>query len=235
MRIFIPVIIFSVFAVGCVHVRSDAQVRAANTGKVVVTNSNKSTPYRKKSSLNLTTVDFKNFTFTDFGGINEKTYTLKNGVSDSKNAAPAYKLRKTYYFDLTGDEEDEAVSHIVADGCQMGCDSSNLFYVYTADGKQPKLLWKIAVGGNTLGGLKAANFKSNEIVMEVFGNCAIENGIIKPEIDMKQNTRMKTNTYTRFVFTGGEDGFSQTSKDIMPLTSNIDFTEYRVKIGFGEQ
>lgn len=235
MRIFIPLIIFSVFAAGCVHVKTDAQISASNTGKVIKTNSNQSTPNRRKDPIDLAKVDFKNFTFPDFGGISEKTFTLKNGASGNNPALPTYKLRKTYYFDLTGDDEDEAVSHIIAEGCQMGCESSNLFYIYTADEKEAKLLWKIAVGGNALGGLKAANFKANEIVMEVFGDCGIEKGIIKPQVDMKKNTRLRTTNYTRFVFTGGDDGFAQTGKDLLPLTTSVDFTEYRAQISFGEQ
>ncbi len=235
MRIFIPVIFFSVFAAGCVHVKTDAQIRASNTGKVVITNSNKPTPNRKKNPIDLTKVDFKNFTFPDFRGAGEKTFTLKNGASETNPALPKYKLRKTYYFDLTGDDEDEAVSHIIADGCQMGCESSNLFYVHTAAEQKPKLLWKVAIGGNVLGGLKAANFRANQIVMEVFGDCTIANGIIKPEVDMKKNPRLIASNYTRFVFTGGENGFLQTGRDILPLTTNIDFTEYRAQISFGEK
>lgn len=233
MRIFIPVIVFSVFAVGCVHVNTEAQTRASNTG-IILSNTKKPTPNRKRNSLKISSVDFKNFTFPDFGGLNGKTFTLKNGGAESINGMPKYKLRKTYYFDLTGDDEDEAVTHIIAEGCQMGCDSSHLFYIHTADANQTKFLWKIAIGGDVLGGLKAAKFKSNQIVMEVFGDCAIENGIIKPVVDLTKNTRLRTTNYTRFVFTGGEDGFAQTGKDLIPLTSNIDFSEYRVKISFGE-
>ena len=234
MRIFIPLIIFSALAAGCVHVSTDAQIRASNNGKVTVPNSNMKTPNRRKDPIDLRKIDFKNFTFPDFSGLESKTFTLKNGISQGSQTQPNYKLRKTYFFDLTDDDEDEAVSHIIADGCQMGCESSNLFYVYTADDRQSKLLWKIAIGGNVLGGLKAANFKVNEIVMEVFGDCNIENGIIKPKIDMKNNSRMRTSNYTRFVFSGGEAGFSQTGKEVIPLTTNIDFTEYRAQIRFGD-
>lgn len=235
MRIFIPVIIFSVFAAGCVHIRSDAQIRSSNTGKVVDTNSSMPTPNRRKDPLDLSKIDFKNFTFPEFGGLAEKTFTLRNGTSDGKNDQPKYKLRKTYFFDLTGDDEDEAVSHIIANGCQLGCEASNLFYIHTADGNQTKLLWKIAVGGNVLGGLKSANFKTNEIVMEVFGDCSIENGVIKPEVDINKNSRMRTINYTRFVFSAVENGFLQTDRDLVPITTDIDFSEYRAKIRFGEQ
>lgn len=235
MRIFIPVIIFSVFAAGCVHIETEAQIRASNTGRVVVTNTNKPTPRPRRNTLEMSSVDFKNFTFPDFGGSDEKTFTLRNGASEKKYVEAKYTLRKTYYFDLTGDEEDEAVSHIIADGCQMGCEQSHLFYVHTADGRKPKLLWKIAVGGNVLGGIKSAHFAANEIVMEVFGDCAIENGIIRPEVDLKKNPRLRTNSFTRFVFTGGENGFAPTGKVILPLISEIDFTEYKVQINFGEQ
>jgi hypothetical protein len=180
-------------------------------------------------------VDFANYTFPEFRlGQTEKSFTLKNGASSEKEVFPKFTLRKTYYFDLTGDRRDEAVSHIIAEGCQLGCEKSNLFYIYTSENKQPKLLWKIATGGNVLGGLKWANFAIDEITMEVFGDCQVENQVIKPEVDVKKNADLKTTNYTRFVFSKKGNDFVQTSRDLLPLTANVDFTEFRPQISFGD-
>jgi hypothetical protein len=143
-------------------------------------------------------------------------------------------LRKTYFFDLTGDAKDEAITHIVADGCQLGCNSSSLFYIHTAESNKPKLFWKIAIGGDVMGGLKSANFKAKEIVMEVFGDCTLSNSVITPNIDMKKNTNLKTTNYTRFVFSRTENGFTQTAREVLPLPSNMSVLDYRSQISFGE-
>jgi hypothetical protein len=229
MKLFLPVFIFLIFAAGCGKIQTEAQIRASNTGWVSNTNT------KKANTLDISTVDFKNFTFPAFNDKPAKTFTLKNGATETKNVYPRYSLRKTYYFDLTDDEKDEAVSHIIVDGCAMGCESSNLFYIHTAEENEPRLLWKIATGGDVLGGLKSAHFKSKEIILEAFGECSLENGVIKPKIDIKTNARLKTSSYTRFVFALGENGFTQSTKDVLPLPANINLIEYRPQISFGNQ
>ena len=116
----------------------------------------------------------------------------------------------------------------------MGCESSSLFYIHTADGSKPKLLWKIATGGDLMGGLKAVNFKSREIVMEVFGDCRLENLVIKPNVDLKNPANLKTKIYTKFVFTLGEKGFTQTERATLPLPNGTNTAAYRAKISFGD-
>lgn len=234
MKLLLLTIIPAIFSVGCGGFSSKAQIRESANGSVVnrkiIQTDNKTTP----KTLDLSLVDFKNFTFPDFGNGNAaKTFTLKGGTSDKRAVFPKFNWRKTYLFELTGDDENEAVTHVIAEGCQMGCESSHLFYIYTADGKQPKLLWKFAVAGDVLGGLKAVNFKIDEIVLEAFGECSAENGLIKPNVDLEKNPKLKTSNYTRFVFTRDANGFAQTGKDILPL-ANTNLAEYRPQISFGE-
>jgi hypothetical protein len=116
----------------------------------------------------------------------------------------------------------------------MGCGLSSLFYIYTVEQNQPRLLWKIAVGGNEMGGLKKVNFDSDEIILDVFGDCSLEGWLIRPFVDIKKNPKLKTSSYTRFVFSRAETGFTQTSKVTVPLTTRIDFSAYRPQISFGE-
>jgi hypothetical protein len=235
MKILLLIIFLSILQSGCANISTDAQIRANGNGMVSNIKSNQTNTNTKVNTLDISTVDFKNFSFPDFsGGPVPKTITLKNGTTDSRNGFPQYTLRKTYFFDLTGDVENEAVTHIIVDGCQIDCESNN-FYIHTADGNQPKLLWKIATGGDLLGGLKTASFKVNEIVLETFGECTIENSVIKPKIDPKKKPVPKTGLYTRFVFTRGENGFIQTGSDILPLPINTNIAEYRPQISFGEQ
>jgi hypothetical protein len=232
MKVFYLLIIFVVFASGCGVISSKAQIRTNANRTVSGSRANQNT---KTKTLDISTIDFKNFTFPfPGGGKAGNTLTLKNGISGKKEGSPGYSLRKTYYFDMTGDQKVEAVSHIMVDGCQLGCESSQLFYIYTVENDKLKLLWKIAVGGDTMGGLKAVNFKAHEIILETFGEGTLEDWLIRSNIDLKKNPTLKTSNYTRFVFSGGETDFTQTGKEILPLTTFIDFVEYRPQITFGE-
>jgi hypothetical protein len=234
MKLFIQAIFLFFFFLGCPQMQIEAQTRSSNTGTVV--NRPAAARTSPKANLNeISRVDFRNFTFPGFGGANpEKSIAMKNGRSETTKDAPKYFLRKTYYFDLTGSEQDEAISHIIAEGCQMGCDRSSLFYIHAWDSNQPKLSWKIAVGGDVMGGLKSANFDFNRFVIEVFGDCRLEDGVIKPDVDLKKNAALKTTNYTRFVFTGDDKGFTQTSREVLPLPTDFDLQDYRSKISFGE-
>jgi len=234
MKLFFLVIIFSLFASVCGEIKTQAQIRGASSGKIINGKDKQSTP--NANVFDISTVDFKNFTFPDFTvGNTLNSFTLKNSKAEAKGGFPKYTLRKTYYFDLTGDANDEAISHVIAEGCQMGCDSSNLFYIHTTENNKPKLLWKIATGGDILGGLKAANFKAKEIIFEVFGDCSINNSVIIPNIDMKKAANLKTTNYTRFVFSRSENGFTQTGKDLLPLPANASIVDYHSQISFGEE
>lgn len=167
-------------------------------------------------NVELRASDFKNYSFQSFTGT--IPIVLRNGKS--QNAAPGvkYTLRKVYFFDLDGDGKDEAVAHIIANGCEPGCDSSSLFYIFTADGKRVKMLWKFAVGGDTLGGLKAVTFSDKKIILETFGNCAFENQITRPEVDLRTNPKLKTNDYTRFVFALEDNKYQLKDRTVLPWT-----------------
>ncbi len=236
MKLCFLVILLTVFSYGCGNFSTKAQIRASSNGKVSNINAaNQSNSKIKVKTAEISTIDFNNFTYPDFsGGAVEKTFTLKNGKSEKKVGVPGYYVRKTYYFDLTGDEKDEAVMQIMAEGCQVSCDPRSLFFVYTMENNQPKLLWKIATGVDELGGLKSVNFKVNEIILETFGDCSLENWRTKPIIDIKKNPKLKAANYTRFVFSLGADGFTQSAKDLLPL-GYINFLEYRPQISFGKQ
>jgi hypothetical protein len=235
MKLCFLVILLTFFSYGCGSFSTEAQIRLSANGKVANTNNNQANSKIKPKTVDVSTVDFNNFTYPDFtGGKVDKNFTLKNGKSEKKAGEPSYYARKTYYFDLTGDEKDEAITQIMAEGCQISCDPRSLFYVHTMENNQPKLLWKIATGVDELGGLKSVNFKVNEIVLESFGDCTLENWWTKPSIDVKKNPKLKASNYTRFVFSLVENGFTQTSRDIIPL-GYTNFLEYRPQISFGKQ
>jgi len=230
MRLIYSLLFIALSCSACSNIKTEAQIRGSSNG-MVVTNTKSATPFPVSVPIDLSTVDFKNFTFPEING--EKAFTLKNGRIERKAGTPGYTLRKTYLFDLTGDDNDEAISHIHADGCDFGCESSNFFYIYTPVGNEAQLLWKIAIGGDTLGGLKAANFNLNEIVLETFGDCTNKNGVIKPIVDIKKNPGLKTKNYTRFVFKRDGLKYLETERDVLPLgIENLE--DYRPQITFGD-
>ena len=230
MKLFLRALIIPVLLFGTVSI-----VDAQATGTGIVTKKVPPNQPTKKNSTNITKIDFKNFNYPlpNIGNL-EKNMTLKNGLSIKKEGLPNFKLRKTYYFDLTGDKEEEAISQILVDGCQLGCESSHLFYIHTLENEQPKLIWKIAIGGDVLGGLKSAHFKAEEFVIETFGDCSVEDWLIKTNLDMKKNPRVTTNNYSRFVFTNDNGSFASVTKTLLPLEINLNMVSYRPKISFGE-
>jgi hypothetical protein len=186
----------------------------------------------KKKTLDISKTDFKNFTYPVPSAFNsEKSFTLRNGVSVKVEGMSNFKLRKTYFFDLNGDGNDEAITHIQGDGCMLGCESSSLFFIFTPEENRARLLWKIAVGGGTMGGLKAASFTDEQIVIEAFADCALEGWLILPKVDVKTNPNLKTSSYTRFVFSG--DHYTQSKRNVLPLTSTINLADFRPNISFG--
>ena len=226
MRKFFPVLICCFFIFGSISTTA----QTTPSGKA----EKKKPPVSKTKPFDISKADFQNLTYPvplSSGG--EATFTLRNGTAAKTENMPNFSLRKTYYFDLTGDGLEEAITHILADGCQMGCGNSSLFFIYTPVNNQPKLLWKIAVGGDTMGGLKAANFNVGEIILDTFGDCSLDGWLINPRVDVKTNPELKTKSYTRFVFTGGANGFTKKTKEIYPLTQNINFSQYTAMISFG--
>jgi hypothetical protein len=230
-------IFIAFFSLNCGNFSTKAQIRATSNGQVGNNNQNNQTTSKTPVKTDITKFDFKNFTYPDlFDGNAEKSFTLKNGrFGDAKQSGShVYTLRKTYYFDLTGDENDEAITHILVEGCGEGCDSHSLFYIHTVEDQQPKLIWKMATGSEALGGLKSAAFKNKEIVLESFGNCIIQDALITANYDQKIPRNIIPTAYTRFVFSLTENAFTQTSKDILPLLDK-DIAGYRAQISFGEQ
>ena len=226
MRKFFPVLTCCFLIFG--NISTTAQTNASANPE-----EKKLTVYKTKP-FHISKTDFKNLTYPvplSAGG--EANFTLRNGTALKTADLPNFRLRKTYFYDLTGDGADEAITHILADGCQMGCGNSNLFFIHTPENDEPKLLWKIAVGGDTLGGLKAVNFNAGEIIVDIFGECSLDGWLINPRADVKTNPELKTTRYTRFIFTGDANGFMKKTKEILPLSGNIKFSQYKARINFG--
>ena len=118
-------------SLNCGSFSTKAQIRVNANGTVINSNSNNK-PVVKLPPIDIKKVDFKNFAYAELlTGTGDKNFILTNGQYRSKKSLSqrVYTLRKTYYFDITGDEKDEAITLILAEGCGDDCDSHNLFYV----------------------------------------------------------------------------------------------------------
>jgi hypothetical protein len=236
MKSFLLIIIVSILSLNCSSFSTKAQIRATSNGQVTNTNTNPKSDV-KTPAPDISTIDFKNFTYPDlFAGKTDRTFTLKNGQSGTPKlpGQRIFALRKTYFFDITGDGENEAITQILTDGCGEGCDSHSLFYVHTIENNQPKLIWKIATGAEALGGLKSVAFKNKSIILETFGNSAIQDSLVNTIFDTKLPKSIIPTNYTRFVFSLTDKMFTQTDKEVLPLTDKT-IAGYRAQISFGEQ
>ncbi|MBA2737718.1 MAG: hypothetical protein H0U50_13140 [Pyrinomonadaceae bacterium] len=111
-------------------------------------------------------IDFKNFTYTDKTGKN--IFTLTNGEEPFDQMKDiAFSLENIEYADLTNDKEDEAIIHI---SVQYGGGSSGLFYVFTLENKNPKILWYGESGYGAEGELKKVYAENDKLIVEFFGN-----------------------------------------------------------------
>lgn len=212
------------------------QITASGDGRVTGTVTGKNLPPNPQVS-DITSVDFRNLTYPNplavAGGA---VLTLKNGISSGAKPNPlmTFKLRKTYFFDLTGDGREEAVTHILADSCGEGCDSHSLFFIHTVENKELKLLWQFATGAEALGGLKSINFDEDTITVETFGRCAMKNALVTAEYDGKKPKQVIPVNYTRFEFRRGDSGFLPFSQEVLPFTEKT-IAGYRAQISFGTQ
>lgn len=234
MRLILTCLFLSFFSFSCSNYSTEAQIRVDANGKV-----NGDSNQTRQSVIDISTIDFQNFTYPDFYAKNEgKTFTLKNGefvyVDEKQTDSRNYKLRKTYYFDITGDKKNEAITHIFAETGAESTDPQSVFFVHSIENRQPKLIWKIAAGKEELGGLKFVHFKNKEIILETFGNCSIKDWSIVASFDVKNVGKIENASFTRFVFTLENNAFVQTSREVLPLPK-VNMMNYRPQILFGEQ
>ena len=221
----LPIILVFVFTAFSVSAQKTTSARG--TAQIGKSNEPKAEQYANAETLS---VDFKSFTFPNFAVTGKKTFTLKNGSFNYANAKTAefynFQLRKVFYFDMTGDEKTEAVAHILAAMCE-DCSTRSAFYLYSAEKKQPKEIWKIALGAAEKCGLKEVQFDKSEVVLDAFGDCALKDWSILNEPKSK-----KSDIFTRFVFNRKNGEFIQISKEVFPFPAK-DIPTYRSQIKFG--
>lgn len=176
-------------------------------------------------TIDLTTFDFKNHTYPDPAGTgSDAVFSLVNGVAKNGRIT----LRRIYFFEISDDSDDEAISMIVDSVCEAGCEPATRFFVHSAGATEPELVFKFASGAGFSCGLKAADFSVNEIAIETLGECELKNDWIAiPSTATKSGS-----DFTRFKFTRSGDGSWNAARESRRGVT-VDLSDFRPKISFG--
>ena len=118
-------------------------------------------------------VDFNNFTFHQFWG--GRAIKLRNGKLEfeSQGCHTEINLKGVTYLDLTGDRTEEALVHLEDFTACGSSGVSDYYYIYTAQNRRPRLLWRFATGSEGLAGLKDFKLAGRVLVFELFGKYRI--------------------------------------------------------------
>ena len=159
-------------------------------------------------------VDFKNFTYP----VNwlKKFVRLKDGSYEYEHpkhmGGEIFDFVDANYIKLTNDQEKKAIIRLNRVSCGGSCDGgSSLFYVYSIEKNEPKLLWKFETGSLAYGGgLRSLTVKNSKIIVEEFG----ENVLQMNKFHVKDTIRFV------FAYKGGkfiqesEEAFSVPERDV---------------------
>jgi len=115
-------------------------------------------------------VDFENFTYPEIGS--RGIFTFKNG--DEPTEDDPRSLVDVVYGDVTADGTEDAM--VVHSRSIRGSAIPFYVYVYTANGKKPKLLWSFYAGERGDGGLRQISADRGEMVVELYGRDRVING-----------------------------------------------------------
>ena len=151
-------------------------------------------------------VNFKNFNYPSNREV--RVISLKNGGYEYAYKAPKgekygsggedYDLKNVYFLDVTGDKKKEAIVLISVLSCGGSCDGgAYLLYIYSANYKKPKLLWRLETGSRAYGcSIKSLSIETSKINIELFGRCITEKDVeddslgILPKFNIKDSTQL---------------------------------------------
>lgn len=204
-----------------------SQTSGSKTGRVAP--SPTPTPQDEAIDADKLPVYFTDFEY-EFPGPKPVPFKLRSGNFVLKNPktkeSTALNLRKTFFFDITGDSRKEAIVHILGSTCEM-CDDKSLFYAFTAAGLKPVEVFRIAGGTGEQCGIKEIVFDVKSILVDTYGDCEAANGLISP---VKGGT-MK-NKASRFLFEFADGKFKVSIRESIDLPEAP--AEYRTQIRFGK-
>ncbi len=114
--------------------------------------------------------DFTNFTYPSPRGwqdIDGNEFTLENGKRQMSEEKIGMGFVTTKFFDVTGDENDEAF--VILKVLTGSITIPQLVYIYEWKNEQPELLWYFRTGDRSDGGLKRIYHEDGNLAIELFG------------------------------------------------------------------
>ncbi|MEZ5346843.1 MAG: hypothetical protein R2681_14930 [Pyrinomonadaceae bacterium] len=114
--------------------------------------------------------DFKNSTFPlprGWEDIDSKEVTLENGVREMTEDKIGMAYVTTKYFDVTGDDKDEAF--VILKVSTGSITIPQIVYIYEWKDDGPNLLWYFRTGDRSDGGLKKLGSEDGKLLVELFG------------------------------------------------------------------
>jgi hypothetical protein len=178
--------------------------------------------FAQRRSESIRSIDFKNFTYAlpaDLrtpGG--RRFFTLRGGRYPGTGNEDEMYFARVVYGDVTGDGAEEAMIYL---GIQTrGSAMPGVAYVYTMQGRRPRLLWSFSTGDRAGGGLHKIYAEGGELVAELYG----------PQEKWEGDGQLMRFTRRRYVWRGQR--FRQRGrKEVIPLPaqSNIGMNRTRNK------
>ena len=152
---------------------------------------------------NFMNVDFNNLSFGPYRFSSGRVVdlTLKRGDYEyNQNGERGwFHMRDTYYADVTGDDAPEAIIWIWHVQCDVSCDGSSLFYVYTVSEHGLQRIWEYETGRYAYAcGLKTITVMNKQISVQLFGRC----GQDTPEVYGGPIFRVADRSILNFRFNG---------------------------------
>ena len=142
--------------------RPSSQVSASPTVQALM----KSIPTRNSS---IREIDFANFSYPAKPAFSygRKSFKLQHGRYEGHKIRDPLLLAFVGYGDVTGDGVEEFM--VVLEVSLRGTGIPHIVYIYTVEGRSPKLLWAFETGDRGDGGLRQAYAENGRLVIELYG------------------------------------------------------------------
>lgn len=211
---------------------SSVQANQANTNKVTDSPKPpfpeiKETPETTNSPIGK--VDFANWNYPlprGWQDISGEEAILENGKREMSKEQIGLKLEKVKYFEVTGDNSDEAI--VILSIETGGSATPKVVYIFTVKEEIPELIWYFRTGDRADGGLRNIYGETGELVVELFGQDRYIFGAVETmkitgdEEDLCCPTHFTRTRYAHkggktFIMQGKRETFTLADKDAPPI------------------
>jgi hypothetical protein len=176
--------------------------------------------------------DFRNFSYPYQFSYEKKlkiTIPLSGGnyKYDFDGDRGWFNFLNVYFFDLTGDGDEEAIVALNHVSCGVSCDGgAYLFYAYELRNDRLKPIWRNETGGAAYGcGLKTFSVERKKIATELFGDCRGEKTV------SYKTGKFRVEGVTSKIFEYDSETFVAKKEEFSP-SSEINVQNYKPEFNF---